>query len=320
MMIRLLFAAAIAVSPFCIAAQESDAPAMLPSPKVADELVLPPDHIITVMIDGVPLRLQVTAEASGPAVVNPQIAARLGWIARFERLWDFGEGEPFRTVGLSRVVRFDEREGYLPLVWGLGWASKQADGVIGIHQLPYKRITFPIADPRGDERVQRFPLVRIGGARNVTIGTHVETGSRPLSAFFTFERAVNVITAPTAEFIATRFDGGFLPGSEGVVELDFGVQRKTRTMRIARPLELGDLLIDHFAVRYSDYGKAKRVGEIAPNDPRFDPKEIIVSRRKPKGKVDYLTRIGRNQIAHCSQLTYDFEMKEILLTCGAAPQ
>lgn len=318
MIIGLLFAVAI-VLPAIPAAAQDDAMAAT-SPGSPDELVLPPDHIITVMIDGAQLRLQVTAEASGPAVVNPQIAQQMRWIATFERLWDFGEGDPFRTVGLSRVVRFGEREGFLPVVWGLGWASKQADGIIGIHQLPYKRITFPIAAPQGEQRVQRFPLIRIGGARNVTIGTRVETGQRPLSAFFTFERAVNVITAPTAEFIATRFDGGFLPGSEGVVELDFGVQRKTRTMRIARPLELGDLLIDHFAVRYSDYGKAKRVGEIAPNDPRFDPKEITVSRRKPKGKVDYLTRIGRDQIAHCSQITYDFTAEEIILTCGPATE
>jgi hypothetical protein len=315
MPIRFAIAALLVFSPTVAAAQD----ALIPDEVSTEELVLPSDHIITVTIDGVPLRLEVTAEASGPLAVNPQIAERMGWQATFKRYWDFGEGEPFKTVGLLRTMRLGDTTLYAQVVWGTGWASKQADGVIGVHQLPYERVTFPINAVQGEQTVQRIPLIRIGGRNNTTIGTRVETGQRPLSAFFTFERGVNVLTAPTAEFIATRFDGGFLPGSDGVVELDYGVQRKTRTMRLARPLQLGDLMIDHFAVRYSDYGSAKRVGEIAPDDPRFKANEIIVSRRKPKGRVDYLTRLGRDLIAHCSALTYDFELEEIRLTCGAAP-
>lgn len=316
MPIRLVIAALLVLLPTATGACNA-APTSAPAP--ADELVLPADHIITVTIDGVPLRLQVTAEASGPVAVNPQIAARMGWMAEFERFWDFGEGEPFRTAGLWRVIQIGDQLRDAQVVWGNGWASKQADGVIGIHLLPHKRVTFPINAPHGEQTVQRLPLIRIGGRNNTTIGTRVETGQRPLSAFFTFERGVNVLTAPTADFIATRFDGGFLPGSDGVVELDYGIQRKTRTMRLARPLELGELTIDQFAVRHSDYGSAKRVGEIAPDDPRFKPNEIIVSRRKPKGRVDYLTRLGRDLIAHCSALTYDFELEEIRLTCGDTP-
>jgi hypothetical protein len=33
-----------------------------------------------------------------------------------------------------------------------------------------------------------------------------------------------------------------------------------------------------------------------------------------------LTRIGRDQIAHCSQLTYDLALSEIRLSCGEVVQ
>jgi hypothetical protein len=39
----------------------------------------------------------------------------------------------------------------------------------------------------------------------------------------------------------------------------------------------------------------------------------------PRGRADLLTRIGRDTIAHCSTLTYDFEREEIRLTCAPFP-
>ena len=87
-----------------------------------------------------------------------------------------------------------------------------------------------------------------------------------------------------------------------------------------RPVEATDLFIPFlessgFAVRVEDCGEPRRVGEIAADDPRFDPNNILVSRRKGRGKPDLLTRIGRDQIAHCSSLTYDFGLSEIRLSC-----
>jgi hypothetical protein len=87
-------------------------------------------------------------------------------------------------------------------------------------------------------------------------------------------------------------------------------------MRIAQAIDLGDLVIDQFAVRVEDYGDPSRVGEVGENDPRFEKGQILVSRRKGRGKPDLLTRIGRDQIAHCSQLTYDLERQEIRLSCA----
>jgi hypothetical protein len=96
------------------------------------------------------------------------------------------------------------------------------------------------------------------------------------------------------------------------------MSREINSLPLSTPILLGELPLDRFAVRVEDYGEPRRVGEIGENDPRFAPGNITVSRRKGRGKPDLLTRIGRDQIAHCSRLTYDFEAEEIRLSC--APQ
>lgn len=324
MSFRLPLVAALVLIPLPLDAQE--APAADPGITVtadrqpdAEELVLPPDHIIRVVINGTEMRMLVTADVSGPAAIDPRIVMRMRWRGTFETLWDYGDGDVVRSIGVVRTADFGDRSAALPVMWSLSLPTPLADGLIGIHHLPYKRIVMPLAPPVGEQTVQRFPLRSWGSQSARRVGTEIDTGERRLKAVFATDMAENIVTAPTANYLATRFNGGFLAGSEGQVRMRFGVLRRTRTMRLAQPLQLGDLLIERFAVRLGDYGKARNVGEAGENDPRFDPNEIVVSERKKSGRMDALTRIGRNQIAHCSELTYDLEMKEIRLACGAPP-
>jgi len=90
-------------------------------------------------------------------------------------------------------------------------------------------------------------------------------------------------------------------------------------MRTAYPVELGRLNINRFAVRFADYGTSKRVEEIAEDDPRFRNGQILVTRRKRRGKPDLLTCVGREAVDHCARITYDLEAKAIRLSCGNAP-
>lgn len=324
MQFRLPLAAALVLNPLALAAQEPPATGpgitvTAPRETPAEELVLPPDHIIRVIVNGTELRMLVTADASGPAAIDPRIVMRLRWRATFRTLWDYGDGDVLQSGGALRIADFGDRKAALPVMWSLGLPTLLADGTIGIHHLPYKRIVLPLAPPVGEQTVQRFPLKRFGGEGALRVGTEIDAGGRRLKAIFATDYADNVVTAPTANWLATRFDGGFLPGSDGTVRMRFGVERRTRMMRLARPLQLGELLIDRFAVRLEDYGKARAVGEAKADDPRFTPGEIVVSARKPRGNIDWLTRIGRSQIAHCSQLTYDLENNEIRLACGTPP-
>ena len=293
------------------------APASAPAP-LPEELVLEGDAIVTVLLDGVPLRLAVRAEAFGAPIVNPDVAARLALAATGERGWRYG---PVVVTGSSAEASADFGAGPTPLT--VSWADRPviagADGVIGVHALPYARVTFAYRLPHADEVVQRFALKRSGGRANTRLGTEVGVGKKRLMMIFAPERRENLVTAPTANFIATHQEGGFEPDPQGIAAMDFGVERPTRTMRIAEPILLGSLAVDRFAVRIEDYGQPNRVGEIAADDPRFDPDNILVSARKGRGRPDLLTRIGGDQIAHCSRLTYDLAGGEIRLSCRPAP-
>lgn len=294
-------------------ATPTPAPAPAPAP-LPDELVLRGDNIVTLTLNGVAVRLEVSAEAFGPPVVNPDVAARVLLLPESRRGWRFG---PVVVEGEAATALADFGAGPVPLTvaWASRAASQKADGVIGVHHLPYARVTFAYHDPAAGESVQRFALQRAGGS-NTRLGTSVVVGKKKLMMIFVPERCENLITAPTANFIATHQEGGFEPDSAGIAVMDFGVERPTRMMRIAEPILLGDLALTHFAVRIEDYGAPRRVGEIAADDPRFDPNNILVSRRKGRGRPDLLTRIGRDQIAHCSSLTYDLAGGEIRLSCA----
>lgn len=322
----ILLAALIAAPMLGLTAQDTAAPPAVPLAPVfpapeplPDELVLRGDNIVTISVNSVPMRLEVSAEAFGLPVVNPAAAAQALLIADRRRGWRFG---PVVVEGdtATGLVDFGAGAVLQAVSWSDRPASDKADGVIGVHHMPYKRVTFVFHEPAPDEVLQRFPLRRAGGDSNTRLGTEVVVGKKKLMMIFVPERAENLITAPTANFIATHQEGGFEPGTDGIAVMDFGIERPTRMMRIAESILLGDLVLDRFAVRIEDYGEPRRVGEIAADDPRFDPGNILVSRRKGRGKPDLLTRIGRDQIAHCSSITYDLAGGEIRLSCGAAPE
>lgn len=295
------------------------APVVQPTlPPLADEIVLDSDPIVTVLIGGRLVRLEVSGDAFGPPVINPGLAEELMLVPEYRRGWRFGSAS---VDGRAAQSFIDFGAGPVPvtLTWADRDVSMRADGIIGPHHLPHQRVTIRLSpDPAEGETVQQFPLKRSGGS-NARLGTEVTVGKQRLMLVFVTERSENLITAPTANFIATHQDGGFEPGSDGVAVMNFGVERPTRMMRISAPIMLGDIVIDRFAVRVEDYGDPRRVGEIGENDPRFDRQQIIVSRRKGRGKPDLLTRIGRDQIAHCSALTYDRAAGIIELRCGVAP-
>lgn len=303
-----------------LAAQDPSAlPAPPPPAPLPEELVFEGDNVITLLVNGQPLRLEVSAEAFGPPVINPEVAARLMLVPASGRGWRFG---PVVVTGSAAPALADFSVGPVPLT--LAWSDRpvslKADGVIGVHHLPYTRVTFALRPPQADETVQSFPLKRAGGRSNTRLGTEVRVGKKRLMMIFVPERAENLVTAPTANFIATHQDGGFEPRSEGTAVMDFGITRPTRSMHIAVPVMLGTLPVERFAVRIEDYGEPTRVGEIARDDPRFDKNGIIVSRRKGQGKPDLLTRIGSDQIAACSSITYDFAEGTIRLSCAPSPE
>ncbi|MDJ0978874.1 MAG: hypothetical protein QNI87_10075 [Erythrobacter sp.] len=284
--------------------------------ELSSELRLEGLDTIEVLVNGVPTRLEVNPSASGPILINPDIAEKAKLRASDRLTYDFGEYQ-VPTYVTNTSLNFGSEPRKRRVTWTKIAASNRADGVIGVQHLPYDRVTFVLGEPSASERVQRFPLKRKGRPDFLRIGTDLEVADKKLFAVFALGIEPNLVSASTANFLATHQEGGFVEGSENVVEMAaFAMRRPTKDMRLAYPLELGDLQLDTFAVRVNDHGKANKVGNIDENDPRFVDGAIVVSRRKGRGKPDVVTRIGRSQIAHCSRLTFDLAADVIELSCA----
>lgn len=313
-----LIAALAGLPPAAAAARQPAAPA---APAAAPgELVLEGDNTIAVTINGQPLRLEVSPDAFGVLAINHDVARRLRLSRQVERRWQFGR-KGVTGGGSLALIDFGAGQQQALVTWVPGrTASTKADGEIGVHLLPYGRVTFALRPPGdGAQHVHRFPLKLAARRYAARLGAEIPVGKKKLLMIFVPNRAENLITAGTANFIATHQDGRFEPGSQGIAVMNLGVERPTRMMRIANPIMLGDIAVNRFAVRIEDYGEPSSVGEISADEPYFDNDEIIVSRRKPRGRPDLMTRIGREQFAHCSRLTYDLAAMELVLTCRPAP-
>ncbi|MEM9085379.1 MAG: hypothetical protein AAGB23_05600 [Pseudomonadota bacterium] len=291
------------------------APAATQSQDSPTEIRLNGLDIIDVVVGGVPARLEVNPGATGPIILNPDIAANANLVADRQLTYDYGQSQIESQIARASV-NFGSGNSNERVAWAQIPVSSRADGVIGVQHLPYDRITFILGEEGPVERVQRLKLKRKGGRCFPRLGTEVEVGDRKLFAVFTLSVDANYVSARTANFLATNLEGGFIEGSESFIDLDFGLRRRTKDMRLVYPIELGELKVDTFAVRLNDHGKADKVGDLAADDPRLLDGTIIVSRRKGQGRPDVVTRIGRAEMAHCSRLTFDLEAKQIELSCA----
>ena len=293
-------------------------PAAAQSQDDTSELRLDGLDTIDVVIGGVSARLEVNPGATGPIILNPDIAASAALLPEGQMTYDYGQNK-IESQMTRALIDFGSGEMRRRVTWAQIPVSSRADGIIGVQHLPYDRITFALREPGPIERVQRLKLKRKGSRSYPRLGAQVEVGDRKLFAVFTLSADVNYVSAKTANFLATNLEGGFVEGSESFVDLDFGLRRDTKDLRLVYPVELGELRVDTFAVRLNDHGKADKVGSLAADDPRLVDGAIIVSRRKGEGRPDVVTRIGRNEIAHCSRLTFDMKAKQIELSCAPKP-
>lgn len=279
-------------------------------------LVLEGDFTIEVVIRGRAVRLEVDAAHFGPPSLNLDLARELRLRGDMRYTANFGGVEVAMLAAEERVA-FGHATPRMRVGWSPLTYSRIADGVIGVHNLPYNVVTFVYGEFDAAHRTQSFPLERRTQRLFERVGVELEVDDDQLFVMFANSFGPNLVTAGTANFIATRQDGAFVPDSNAIFEMYPDFWRPTRDMRLANPILLGDLEIDTFAVRVADHGNARSVGEAEEDDPRFDENTIFVSDRRRRGRDDQITRIGRYQLAHCSELTYDLEEREVRLTCAA---
>ncbi len=284
--------------------------AMAP-PALPDELVLSGDNIITVTINGQPLRLEVRPEAAEAPTLNADVAARLGLkpgMLAFRSMVG-----PEKVNGNSSIHRVDYGAGEKKqrIFWTDRQSSTIADGTISPASLPYRRVTFRLGEAGPGAREISLPLDNFGFLGRLGVGITLNLDGEKVRFQFSLARDETLVSAPTGNWLA-QYRGGKFTGQPRQTLIFYGIERPTREMTLAQPIALGPRQLLTADVRYSDYGDAS--GIAASDEARADSDEIVVVGDK-KRDVDLRIVAGRAFLKGCASLTYDMQKRTLGLRC-----
>lgn len=189
-----------------------------------------------------------------------------------------------------------------------------ADGIAGPETFPFRRTVFILRDPLPGDRAISLPLDKQMGRSQTSV--KIDVGGRPIYAAFSLDRSESLVTATGGKWIADALGGRF-DGEAREAPILYGVVRPVRSLKVDRPLMLGDLEVRNLAVRVSDMGNARGIAE-GPA-PEQDPNEIVVSGDSKRKVPDQRLYIGTETIGHCASITYDFEAGTVTLMCPDQP-
>lgn len=297
---------------FVILAVALAAPALAKAPPaLPDELVLSGDNIITVTINGQPLRLEVRPEAAEAPTLNADVAARLGLkpgMLAFRSMVG-----PERVNGNSSIHRVDYGAGEKKqrIFWTDRQSSTISDGTISPASLPYRRVTFRLREAGPGAREISLPLDNFGFLGRLGVGTTLNLDGEKVRFQFSLARDETLVSAPTGNWLA-QYRGGKFTGQPRQTLIFYGIERPTREMTLAQPIALGPRQLLTADVRYSDYGDAS--GIAAADEARADSDEIVVVGDK-KRDVDLRIVAGRAFLKGCASLTYDMQKRTLGLRC-----
>ncbi len=277
-------------------------------------LKLSGDNIIDVSLNGSTRRLLIDPDGPGTRVVNASVAKALGLkpglIGFAHRIGPITirAGSDGVNTGYGFVTKKDR------VIWFDRETSRGADGIAGPSALPYRLVQFTLAPPQAGEKTTILPMEAMGSFGVSGVGTKMKFGKEELIVRFTLARDAPLATAPTGQFLATQF-GGTLSGATTESPIRFGVSRPTRRLNLSKPFAVGGRPVQSVSVRVSDFGDATTIADAATPAREADPDEIIVTASKRKKKQKQELTLGRQFLAGCSSLTYDFQAKQIRLTC-----
>lgn len=263
------------------------------------------DGVVPVVAGGVAGRMRISPWAPAAPTLNPDFAAKIGLRGGlFGFVLKVG---PVKVGGKTSVTRlqFGNASFRRRVVWFDRRYDAGADGAVGPGGLPVDIVRFELRAPQPGERTVAVKLDQ-GPFRPAV--TKVDVGGRSISVLFDPQHARTLATAGAGAALAAGLGGQFSgPGARA--EVAFGIDRPTRSMRLARPLQIGPLSFSTIDVRVSDNGSIAGIP-----DADADPEEIVVTARGGNRRDTLI--IGRDELARCSSIVFDKPAKLIRLTCG----
>ena len=252
------------------------------------------------------MRLRVDP-ASGGILLNFRAAQALGIS---------GSGQPFHA--LVGPVRVDGRARRGRLAIG-GWRGRRpvrwfdrdivadADGVIGLNELPYRMTTLHLRPGRPGQRALAFA---VEPSEYYGLVYRQRFGEETINFVFGLRRPEALASAAAGAHLASHFGGTWL-GDAFVAPAILSVPRPLRRMRFANPVSIGDLRLGAMLVRTADF----RGAFVLPEDASSDPNEIVVTGRQARSRARLTVAIGSDQLSHCSSLHYDNAHRRVTLYC-----
>jgi hypothetical protein len=293
-------------------------PPILPSlpPLVLDAA----SPVVTMTIDGAPLRLRVDPGATRHVEINASAARRLG-LGNPARLVagkpvDLGKTTTsvgkvtIRAVTSAYILGYAGRD--LPLV--LAWSDRDpvagVDGQIGPWLLPHDTIRFVRRPVTPADRTTHLPM-QLNSARGL-LGQQRVAGTA-IDLLINPGAAETIATAGAAAALAAS-QGGQLQGRPRDVVVALGVVRPVRDVVLAQPVDIAGFRFGHIAARVFDWS-----GKTSIPDADIGSDEAVVAGRAGAQREWPKLAIGNDRLATCAELVWTRLPASFDLVCPMLP-
>jgi hypothetical protein len=264
--------------------------------------------VISVRINGEPLRLKVDLGTRAAVILNPDAAHRAGLVHRSRVNMRIGpvtlagsqNGEAsFEVAGQSwtgTVMWFDRN--YLP---------GDFDGVISPHHLPYRKVVFEGA---GKGSGKAFALPAIYSSEWGLYSPH-RLGGKRIRVRFSPGQEQSISTAAVGALIA-KSQGGSLSGAPQRRLIGWDVQRPTQKLVLEIPWPVGVFPISELLVRLRDY-RGRHTLPRTEGDGGAD--HIVVTAKGANQGAEMFMILGADVLGNCRSITYRKVEKSFAFNC-----
>jgi len=284
--------------------------------------------IVTVTIDGQPLRLRVDGGATRHVELNASAARRLGLdlpdrlvggqpVDRGRSIVEVGKVS-VKGVTSAEIVGYAGRLVPMTMAWQAGTADKRinpdfiadADGVIGPWLLPHDNVRFVRRPVAASDRETVLPL-RWSSGRGM-LG-RLAVGDDDADIVITPMAATSIATAAAAAMLAGPY-GGQLQGPARDVPVAHGVVRPVRDVVFAKPVDVAGVRLTRVAARVFDWS-----GKTQIPDADIGPDEAVVAGRAGAQREWAKLAIGNDHLATCAEIGWTRLPLTYALVCPALP-
>lgn len=241
------------------------------------------DYIVTGVMDGQPISLVVDGTSPDKPLLNPGYAKK-SILASGVRIGQFSVGPTILPVWAAETdLIFDGIDWRQSVIWSDRQYVKNADGGIGPNGIPYKIVKLELRPPVENEKIYTFPMIEGEKAASQMV-----FGDKSVDIIFSHRADKTVATPQAAAAIAAELGGKYGKITENIA-IAFDVERPTQSLQLAQTLDI--------------------VGK------KLATLQAIVDDAAHSDDDHYLLTIGRDDLDHCSSLSFDNVAKEIRLSC-----